>query len=117
MPSLLRRLNRLEPSGAFLFADVMESCTEGARRHFAKAWKIELFTHTREQQAATSFSGCFTNGEGPGQVLPNWKQSMMVWQERYARERATRYINLHHLYITQRAMLRNGVQAGAENSA
>ena len=42
---------------------------------------------------------------------------MMVWQERYARERATPYINLHHLYITQRAMLRNGVQAGEENPA
>jgi hypothetical protein len=27
------------------------------------------------------------------------------------------YINLHHLYITQRAMLRNGVQAGEENLA
>jgi hypothetical protein len=29
----------------------------------------------------------------------------------------TTYINLHHLYITQRAMLSNGVQAGEENSA
>jgi hypothetical protein len=27
------------------------------------------------------------------------------------------YIDLHHLYITQRTMLRNGVQAGEENSA
>jgi hypothetical protein len=26
-------------------------------------------------------------------------------------------IDLHHLYITQRAMLRNGVQAGEENSS
>ena len=25
--------------------------------------------------------------------------------------------HIHHLYITQRAMLRNGVQAGEENSA
>jgi hypothetical protein len=27
------------------------------------------------------------------------------------------YINLHHLYITQRAMLCNGAQAGEENAA
>jgi hypothetical protein len=29
----------------------------------------------------------------------------------------TTYIDLHHLYITQRAMLRNGVQASEENPA
>jgi hypothetical protein len=29
----------------------------------------------------------------------------------------TAYIDLHHLYITQRAMLRNAVQAGEENLA
>jgi hypothetical protein len=29
----------------------------------------------------------------------------------------TTYINLHHLYITQRAMVRNGVQAGERDSA
>jgi hypothetical protein len=29
----------------------------------------------------------------------------------------TTYIDLHHLYITQRAILRNGVQAGEENLA
>ena len=39
MPSLLRRLNRLEPGGALLFADVMEPRTERARRHFATAWE------------------------------------------------------------------------------
>jgi hypothetical protein len=36
-------------------------------------------------------------------------------------KRALRYITLsevlHHLYITQRAMLRNGVQAGEEDPA
>ena len=29
----------------------------------------------------------------------------------------TAYIDLHHLYITQRAMLRNRVQSGEENTA
>jgi hypothetical protein len=29
----------------------------------------------------------------------------------------TTHIDLHHLYITQRAMLRNGVQAGEEKFA
>ena len=78
MLSLLQRLNRLKLGGAFLFADVMEPSTERARRHFATAWKVELFTHTREQQVATSFSGWFTFGDAPGQVPPNWKQSMIV---------------------------------------
>ena len=56
MLSLLQRLNRLKLGGAFLFADVMEPSTESARRHFATAWKVELFTHTREQQVAMFFS-------------------------------------------------------------
>ncbi len=33
---------------------------------------------SREQQVATSFSGWFTFGDAPGQVPPNWKQSMIV---------------------------------------
>jgi hypothetical protein len=33
------------------------------------------------------------------------------------RNPGTIYIDLHHPYITQRAMLRNGVQAGEENPA
>jgi hypothetical protein len=33
------------------------------------------------------------------------------------RNLGTTYIDLHHLYITQRAMLRNRVQAGEENPA
>ena len=117
MLSLLQRLNRLKLGGAFLFADVMEPSTERARRHFATAWKVELFTHTREQQVAMFFSGWLAIGDAPGQVPPNWKQSIIVARERYARERATPYINLHHLYITGGAMLRNGVQAREGKSA
>ena len=44
--------------------------------------------------------------------LPGAMQSASV-----SRNPDTTYINLHHLYITQRAMLSNGVQAGEENSA
>jgi hypothetical protein len=67
--------------------------------------------HTRLME-----QGC-VGGDTPGQVPPNWKQSMIVVRERYARERATPYINLHHLYITQRAMLGNGVQVREGESA
>jgi hypothetical protein len=112
--SLLQRLNRLKLGGAFLFADVMEPSTERARRHFATAWKVELFTHTREQQVAMFFSGWLAIGDAPGQVPPNWKQSMIVARERYARERATPYVNLHHLYITHGATACNGEQTREE---
>jgi transposase len=37
--------------------------------------------------------------------------------ENARRNADTTYIDLHHSYITQRAMLRNGVQAGEENLA
>jgi hypothetical protein len=37
--------------------------------------------------------------------------------ENARRNADTTYIDLHHSYITQRAMLRNGVQAGEEKSA
>ncbi len=37
-----RLLDRLEPGGALLFADVMEPRTERARNHFAAAWKEEI---------------------------------------------------------------------------
>jgi antibiotic biosynthesis monooxygenase (ABM) superfamily enzyme len=40
--------------------------------------KVEPFIDKREQQVATSFSGWFTFGDAPGQVPPNWKQSMIV---------------------------------------
>jgi hypothetical protein len=40
-----------------------------------------------------------------------------MWSASARRNPDTTYINLHHLYITQRAMLRNGVQAGEEKSA
>jgi uncharacterized protein len=40
--------------------------------------EVEPFAHTREQQVATSFSGWFTFSDAPGQVPPNWKQSMIV---------------------------------------
>ena len=53
--------------------------------------------HTRFME-----QGC-VGDDTPGQVPPNWKQSMIVVRERYARERATPYINLHH-------PRRNGVQ-------
>ena len=63
-------------------------------------------THLMEQ-------GC-VGGDTPGQVPPNWKQSMIVVRERYARERATPYINLHHLYITHGATACNGEQTREE---
>ena len=37
--------------------------------------------------------------------------------ENARRNADTTYIDLHHLYITQCAMLRNGVQVGEENLA
>jgi hypothetical protein len=41
-----------------------------------------------------------------------------MYVERSARRNPdATYIDLHHLYITQRAMLRNAVQAGEENPA
>jgi antibiotic biosynthesis monooxygenase (ABM) superfamily enzyme len=40
--------------------------------------EVEPFIDKREQQVATSFSGWFTFGDDPGQVPPNWKQSMIV---------------------------------------
>ena len=47
-----------------------------ARR--AALQEVEAFTETHEQQVATSFAGWFTFGDAPGQVPPNWKQSMIV---------------------------------------
>ncbi len=38
----VRLIDRLEPGGALLFADVMEPRTERARRHFAVAWEEEI---------------------------------------------------------------------------
>ncbi len=38
----VRLLDRLEPGGALLFADVMEPRTEHARSHFAAAWEEEI---------------------------------------------------------------------------
>ena len=38
----VRLLDRLEPGGALLFADVMEPRNERARRHFAAAWEEEI---------------------------------------------------------------------------
>ena len=64
--------------------------------------------HTRLME-----QGC-VGGDTPGQVPPNWKQSMIVVRERYARERATPYINLHHLYITHGATACNGEQTREE---
>ncbi len=58
--------------------------------------EVEPFIDQREQQVATAFSGWFTFGDAPGQVPPNWKQSIIVVRERYTRERATPYINLHY---------------------
>ncbi|MDQ3636412.1 MAG: antibiotic biosynthesis monooxygenase [Actinomycetota bacterium] len=40
--------------------------------------EVEPFIDKREQQVATAFSGWFTFGDAPGQVPPNWKQSMIV---------------------------------------
>ncbi len=40
--------------------------------------EVEPFIDKREQQVAASFSGWFTFGDAPGQVPPNWKQSMIV---------------------------------------
>jgi uncharacterized protein len=40
--------------------------------------EVEPFIDKREQQVATSFAGWFTFGDAPGQVPPNWKQSMIV---------------------------------------
>jgi uncharacterized protein len=41
--------------------------------------EVEPFiARSREQRVATSFSGWFTFGDTPGQVPPNWKQSMIV---------------------------------------
>src|SRR5918994_2219276 len=37
-----RLIDRLEPGGALLFADVMEPRTERARKHFAAAWEEEI---------------------------------------------------------------------------
>jgi len=37
-----RLFDRLEPGAALLFADLMESRTERARRHFATAWEEEI---------------------------------------------------------------------------
>jgi hypothetical protein len=64
--------------------------------------------HTRLME-----QGC-VGGDAPGQVPPNWKQYMIVVRERYARERATPYINLHHLYITHGATACNGEQTREE---
>jgi hypothetical protein len=64
--------------------------------------------HTRFME-----QGC-VGDDTPGQVPPNWKQSMIVVRERYARERATPYINLHHLYITHGATACNGEQTREE---
>ena len=40
--------------------------------------EVEPFIDTRERQVATAFSGWFTFSDAPGQVPPNWKQSMIV---------------------------------------
>jgi antibiotic biosynthesis monooxygenase (ABM) superfamily enzyme len=40
--------------------------------------EVEPFIDKREQQVATAFSGWFTFGDVPDQVVPSWKQSMIV---------------------------------------
>lgn len=40
--------------------------------------EVEPFIEKREQQVATAFSGWFTFGDVPDQVVPSWKQSMIV---------------------------------------
>jgi antibiotic biosynthesis monooxygenase (ABM) superfamily enzyme len=65
----LLRFDTAEHLNAWLESD--------ARREALK--EAETFVdRTREQQVATSFSGWFTFGDAPGQVPPNWKQSMVV---------------------------------------
>jgi len=43
-----RLLERLEPGGALVFADVMEPRTERARRHFGRAWEGEIRRRSEE---------------------------------------------------------------------
>jgi tRNA (cmo5U34)-methyltransferase len=43
-----RLLDRLEPGGALLFADVMQPRTERARGHFAAAWEEEIRRRSEE---------------------------------------------------------------------
>jgi SAM-dependent methyltransferase len=43
-----RLIDRLEPGGTLLFADVMEPRTERARRHFAAAWEEEISRRSEE---------------------------------------------------------------------
>ncbi len=65
----LLRFDTAEHLNAWLESD--------ARREALR--EAETFVErTREQQVATSFSGWFAFGDTPGQVPPNWKQSMIV---------------------------------------
>jgi antibiotic biosynthesis monooxygenase (ABM) superfamily enzyme len=65
----LLRFDTAEHLNAWLESD--------ARREALR--EAETFVErTREQQVATSFSGWFTFGDAPEQVVPNWKQSMIV---------------------------------------
>ena len=64
----LLRFDTAEHLNAWLESD--------ARR--AALQEVEPFIDRRERQVATAFSGWFTFGDVPGQVPPNWKQSMIV---------------------------------------
>jgi uncharacterized protein len=64
----LLRFDTAEHLNAWLKSDARRAALE----------EVEQFTETRERQVATAFSGWFTFGDAPGQVPPNWKQSMIV---------------------------------------
>lgn len=64
----LLRFDTSEHLNAWLESDVRRAALQ----------EVEPFIDQREQQVATAFSGWFTFGDVPGQVPPNWKQSMIV---------------------------------------
>jgi uncharacterized protein len=64
----LLRFDTAEHLNAWLESD--------ARR--AALQEVEPFIDRRERQVASAFSGWFTFADAPGQVPPNWKQSMIV---------------------------------------
>jgi len=64
----LLRFDTAEHLNAWLESDARRDALE----------EVEPFIDKREQQVATAFSGWFTFADAPGQVPPNWKQSMIV---------------------------------------
>jgi antibiotic biosynthesis monooxygenase (ABM) superfamily enzyme len=59
-------------------AEHLNAWLESDARREAMQEAETFVERTREQQVATSFSGWFTFGDAPNQVVPNWKQVMIV---------------------------------------